>query len=639
MKRPTCFWPVACALLLPVLWQTVADAAPPVVRTGLTGFRRMAVLVGVDHYESRDVKAFPDLHGCRTDVMKLADVLQRKYQFAGLPSKGAPTQPIMLLNQQATKQKILDTLSNVAAAANKYDQVLFYFSGYGSYGTQPTLCPYDAQADGPGNDIWAGDLFKFVSDMLNRKGAHGVVILDCSFCDPRAVSLGLTPAVRQKFARASQLRESPVASRETLYEPLHGIVAHNGVLISACEPGEAAREYERGDDTWMSVFTRFLTEGLAEEEDNRAVDYAALVQKITPRIRRYVAGAFPNDPINQTPHLYFDSKQDGLFSTGVAEIPKPETHRVRLRFNYFGDDLQWRDSVKAELTARPYLRVIEEAPNQSSAPAGLDQSLFLFKREDGMQGYVTDSQGNVLSELSYNRKESVSAVEFEQKVLNEVSERAGGLLAYRWPENLMGHKPLASGPKVELAITDAKGNPATTIHPGQPVTLTVSTKGPNCYVTIYGISSNGQAISYPPRGEAKDCKMVTQDEPFKTSLRTGAAARFRLLVIAKSKLEVRSDEILRSLWETTKGDYASVAGTQTKEMGEGRKVTGPPPPPFVAGTSLGTEAMVSVKCGAGLLDVVVDPSAGMSSADVGARMEFLVAPVRLTRVRATTLGQ
>jgi len=380
-----------------------ACEAATTVTTGLPTNRRMAVLVGVDRYECRNVKVFPDLHGCQTDVERMGQTLYGKYKFTGLPTKGAPSQPIVLLNEQATKQKIRDKLGAVVAAAGKNDQVLFYFSGYGSYGTQPTLCPYDALAESPKNDIWAGELFEFVSHEtkgLKAKGATGIVILDCSFCPPGARTLGLATAVRQKRA-ARPFETAGKNIEEAIGGPLDSIVGSNGVLITACEPGEVAREIERGDDTWMSIFTRFLVDELAAQDDQKKVDYQALVDNITPRIKRYVAGKFPDDPFNQTPHVYCAAQEvasGGLFSTGAADLPKPESDRVRLRFNYFGDDPTLGQSLRTELfSSRKYLQPTEEQP---------ELSLFLFKRPEGLQGYVVNSLGEITGCLTARRARS-----------------------------------------------------------------------------------------------------------------------------------------------------------------------------------------------------------------------------------------
>ena len=378
-----------------------------VVRTGLddASFRRIAVLVGVDHYKTRDVKVFPDLHGCQADVKRLGQLLYDKYNFWGPGKRGVPSPPIVLLNEDATKDKILKTLNGVAESARKNDQVLFYFSGYGSYAAQPTLCPYDALAASATNDIWAGDLFKFVSDSLKRKGANGIVVLDCSFCPPRAAHLGVGAAVRQKRAGRTPTDKFalPDDLNEAISKPLDSIVAGNGVLITACAPGEVAREVERGDDTWASVFTRFLSDGLAEQGINETVNYQTLVDTITPRIKQYVAEKFPDDSYNQTPHLYsggavaaklFDSK-------GAAQAARPEVDRVRLRFNCFGDDPKFAQTLRDEFAARPYLQLTDDQP---------EQSLFLFKRPDGVQGLRhqqrgRDHQGTLLSALGRGREQ------------------------------------------------------------------------------------------------------------------------------------------------------------------------------------------------------------------------------------------
>jgi hypothetical protein len=612
--------------------------AATTVTTGLSTYGRMAVLVGVDRYQCRDVKVFPDLHGCQTDVRRMGQTLYSKYRFSGLPTKGEPSQPIILLNEQATKQKILEKLKAVVAAAGNHDQVLFYFSGYGSFNGKPTLCPYDALANSAANDILAGELYEFVSHEtkgLKAKGATGIIILDCSFCPPQAQTLGLTAAVRQK--RAARPFEAAENVEEQIRRPLDSIVGSNGVLITACEPGEVAREIERGDDIWMSIFTRFLVDELAIQDDQKLVNYRALVGNITPRIKRYVAGKFPADPFNQTPHLYCAAQEvvaKGLFSTGARELPKAESDRVRLRFNYFGDDAALGQSLRNEFASRPYLQMTDEQP---------EQSLFLFKGDDGLQGYMVNSVGEITDQLSYHSSgEAGNVVEY-------VDQRAGSILAYRWPGKLPDQKGDRLPLKVKMVAKNAAGETVDQIQAGEPIMITVTAEQ-KCYFTFYAILPNGDFDRIPLKGQAEDCLALSPEQPWNPKpFRPSKCARYRLLVIAKDRPEVSSDGILRSLWEETKDAYAEVtadaatanvrpAGT----LGAGGMLSGPPPPGYVAAQVLGPEDREKVICGADLLDLAIKDRTPEPAgpAERTSRAEFMSWPVgTLTLVGATTLGR
>jgi hypothetical protein len=652
---------LACALLLVGLCEAATAASEGggvLVRSGLTGYNRIAVLIGVDRYASRDVKVFPDLHGCRTDVQQIGQVLAGKYKFTGLPTHGAPSQPIILLNQEATKKRIMDTLWSVAAAAKKGDQVLIYFSGYGGYDKgQPTLCPQDAVAGSPERDILAGDLYTIVSDALKRKGAGGIVILDTAFLPPRAKNLGLAAAVRQK--RAGRPCEAP--DEAAIGATLDKIVAGNGCLITACKPGEIAREFERGDDTWMSIFTRFLVEGLNEQSDSKNVDFAALVGTIAPRIGRYVADKFPDDPFNQTPEIHYTDGPGamiarGVLSTGVAELPKPETDRVRLQFHYFGDDPKLGQSLEDELRSRKYLDVTDQQP---------EQSLFLFKRSNGLQGYVVNGAGDIVSELSYRSatNEAASVVEFaETKVVNEVEKRAGGLLAFRWPGKLAQPKGEGTGLNVKMVVSNSGGplSQNSVVQGNDPITVTV-TGDAKCFITMYAILPSGDFLRRPPVGQAQDCEPLTPGEPWQRVLIPVKCARYRFLVIAKDRPDVSSDTILRSLWEKTKGDYKAVAASPAantavkrvtdkavaemsaavrRYLGVEADEGGPPVPGFAEGVLGDVPKVVDAKYGAAVFDLAIDRK---PETPVGVRngaIEFMSLPMGMRSfVGIKTLGR
>jgi hypothetical protein len=100
-----------------------------------------AVLVGIGKYRLRGIS---NLSGPPHDVQKMKRLLQNTYKFS---------QVKVLLNEQATKAKIVEALKWLARTAKKNDYAVFYFSGHGSRvndagndepdGLDETLVPYD----------------------------------------------------------------------------------------------------------------------------------------------------------------------------------------------------------------------------------------------------------------------------------------------------------------------------------------------------------------------------------------------------------------------------------------------------------------------------------------------------------------
>ena len=131
------------------------SAVAPQTVAPLPVHQRVAVLVGVDRYQDRAIGR--DLSGCRNDAVEMAEILRRKYRFA----------PATLIDHEATKQAVMDALRRAAEKAGPGDQVLFFFSGYGSVdgNGKPALCPYDALAAGADNDVWAGELWSWVNSV------------------------------------------------------------------------------------------------------------------------------------------------------------------------------------------------------------------------------------------------------------------------------------------------------------------------------------------------------------------------------------------------------------------------------------------------------------------------------------------
>jgi hypothetical protein len=119
---------------------------------------KKAVLVGVNAYQP----PIRPLKGCINDVLQLGDVLQRHYAFAEGDMK-------LLLNGDATRQRILDGLDWLVEGAQPDDVLVFHYSGHGSQVDDDSgdewecrdeiLVPYDHRWDQPLRDDHLKDRF------------------------------------------------------------------------------------------------------------------------------------------------------------------------------------------------------------------------------------------------------------------------------------------------------------------------------------------------------------------------------------------------------------------------------------------------------------------------------------------------
>lgn len=141
--------------------RTAAPARPPSYRELYS--RRVAVVVGIDHYQS-----WPRLQGATDDARRMADYL-----------RSSGFDPIIeIYDDQATRQRLLDVLGNeLSAHVDSDSMVLVYFAGHGDTETLPGgskrgyLVPWDGD-----EDVFAtGVSMQTVRDLSNRMTAKHVL--------------------------------------------------------------------------------------------------------------------------------------------------------------------------------------------------------------------------------------------------------------------------------------------------------------------------------------------------------------------------------------------------------------------------------------------------------------------------------
>lgn len=226
-----------------------------------------ALLVGIDDYPA----GTSSLQGCVADV----DAIERLLTLHRGGDGAA--QVLVLRNQAATRQAVVDAFRAQLASADRDDVALFWYSGHGSQ--QPssdpgepdakdeTLVLADSRIEG-GRDLVDRELGALVTE-ASAGGAHVVVVLDCCHSGSgtrdldRLVVRGVparrdAPAPDPSFARSSARPSATPLAAPTLavpglagptrpaldVQPSSGWTPPVGrhVLLAACRSDQTAKE-------------------------------------------------------------------------------------------------------------------------------------------------------------------------------------------------------------------------------------------------------------------------------------------------------------------------------------------------------------------------------------------------------------
>jgi hypothetical protein len=176
------------------------------------GIRRRALLVGIDDYSASQLRPpagakpdagrqVPNLEGAINDVAVMRELLVLLYGFA-------PADIVTLTDQQATRQRILETLEQkLMKTAAPGDVVLVYFGGHGSQrknsgsdepdGMDETLIPADSRLGA--DDITDKELRRRFNAILDQ-GARLTVVLDS--CHSGSGARGLDSGAKPRGIKA-----------------------------------------------------------------------------------------------------------------------------------------------------------------------------------------------------------------------------------------------------------------------------------------------------------------------------------------------------------------------------------------------------------------------------------------------------
>ncbi|QDL11787.1 caspase family protein [Brasilonema octagenarum UFV-E1] len=263
-----------------------------------------ALLVGIDEY----VSPVSPLQGCVNDIMAVQEYLQGR-----VATDGHQLHLRTLLNQNATRQAIIDGFRQHLCQASSEDVVFFYFAGHGSQEEAPeefwilepdqldeTIVCFDSRSPG-GWDLADKELAKLIAEVA-AKNPHITMIMDCCHSGSGTRDLDGEIAVRQA---QSDRRKRPLDSFINSIAEVNQLAASQSreenlsrwkflqgkhIFLSACLNTELAKEYN-GDGQRRGAFSYFLLDTLKKANGN--LSYRDLFKRTNALVRSKVTAQSP----------------------------------------------------------------------------------------------------------------------------------------------------------------------------------------------------------------------------------------------------------------------------------------------------------------------------------------------------------
>lgn len=231
-----------------------------------------ALIIGINAYPY----PVPLLHGCVNDANAIESYLQGR-----VAGECFQVHVRKLLDQQATRQAVIDGFRQHLCQARGGDVALFYYSGHGSQEPAPpefwdiepdhrneTLVCWDSR-QAEGRDLADKELGYLIYEAA-QQGAHVVVVLDC--CHSGSGTRDAYPTGDVRWAPADE-RPRPLSDylfagqRDIQSGGWSNLPQGRHVLLAACRPEQRAREYDADGKVWgtFSYFLRQALEGISGE--------------------------------------------------------------------------------------------------------------------------------------------------------------------------------------------------------------------------------------------------------------------------------------------------------------------------------------------------------------------------------------
>lgn len=277
-----------------------------------------ALLVGIDNYHPASLPSISSLKGCVNDIKAVEAYLrERIVKDSGWKLIEPIHYPWILLNQDATRQAIIDGFERHLCNADSEDVVLFYYSGHGAQEKTPqefweleadhlneTLVCYDSRTE-TGRDLADKELAYLISKVA-RNNPRVIIFLDCCHSGSGTRNLSPETSVRRSvvdsrerpldsfiFANNQAALRELLTTTSNLEKKTTGLVLPKGkhVLFSACRDYELAKEYQGDNGEYRGAFSYFLLHTL--ERTNGNITYRDLARNINALVSGKVKDQSP----------------------------------------------------------------------------------------------------------------------------------------------------------------------------------------------------------------------------------------------------------------------------------------------------------------------------------------------------------
>ena len=212
---------------------------------GEKSLTKKALLIGISEYEKKDL--LPNLEFCENDANEMNETLIKN----GYSIEDKLIRYVTIDRMRASLKKFFLHQSDPA-------YLLFYFSGHGLQSGKDNQYYLATSDTDPSNPFDKGFPFIELAMLINQDndgGSRKIIILDC--CHSGAALLSVGGDNLQTRQDLSALNGRTVIKNQTLQ-------GEGKFLLAACLGSEEANISEQDN---LSVFTRFLIEGLRGEPD------------------------------------------------------------------------------------------------------------------------------------------------------------------------------------------------------------------------------------------------------------------------------------------------------------------------------------------------------------------------------------
>ncbi len=295
------------------LFLTLSAASLLASQTGLAGAQakpdRRALLIDVTSFS--EFKKIEPL-GFSADPQVDIPVLSRALKAKGFTVTA-------LKDSEASHKQVMAALDEIAATAKPDDTILLYFSGHGAKAHgQFNLCPWDAQAESPINDVKESDLKEWLTKL---KARNVTLVLDCCFNDMEIKNRPLKPLFRAKTIGRHNI--GPDTQGEQV-----NIAPERAVILSATSPdGTALHVMPFVRPKWIGLFTMKLVQEM--DVASPQTTYRSLMADVQADVQKWIDVSKPTlkgAAITQTPTLYGAASlvDRPLFAPVPESAPAPQ---------------------------------------------------------------------------------------------------------------------------------------------------------------------------------------------------------------------------------------------------------------------------------------------------------------------------